>query len=361
MKTIALLPEPSAWLERAIEKYTDSDVSILAPWALPNWAARIAPSPLKRFTVSRTASFGRGAMGFPALELAARAYSRGRRDRIFQSQFALRQASSVWASRTKGLNQAHRIIAPCLSARRLFANNGDAENVLLVDLPLFRTMHEDLDRAARANPSCEFLRRYRAPSWAIVEQESEIAMADRIVVRGRFAQQELIKLGVAPERITVVETSYAPIQPCRIRVPGELRVLLPGLAAARHGTAQLLGALQSRPWLRVALRPGEGSEPASLLRHPQVSIANAKTLAGVDAVIAPSLCEAYFPEVRVAAASGIPVIATMRGAGAVAHEELTIELPSDVERGLACALDALHGAQPSRHTRLDLITASLPH
>lgn len=361
MKSVALLAEPSTWLEAALQSCTESGTHVLAPWLLPSWVSQVAPSPLKRFTSVRAFGEGRGAVGFTALELAARVYSRGRRHKIFQSQFALRQASSIWASHTRELTQAKRILAPSLSARRLFAARSEAEAILLLDLPLFRTMHEDLDRAAAAHPDCKFLQRYRAPSWAILEQECEIAMADRLVVRGRFAQQELIKLGVSPERITVLEISYAPVVPERTRIPGELRVLLPGLAAARHGTAQLLALLETRPWLRIALRPGEGAEPASLMRHAQVSVAKNDTLAGVHAVVAPSLCEAYFAEVQIAAASGIPVIATMRGAGAVPHDELTIELPDDVERGLACALDALHQAEPSEHEQKLCTSTPLPH
>ncbi len=348
MRAVALCVEPSPWLDRAIQNYSHSDLHTLVPWRVPGWAPRFAPPSLKRF-VSLRAAQGRGALGYPALELATRLYSRGRRDKMFQCQFALRQASSIWASRTPELRLAHHVLAPSLSARRLFAARSKAEAILLLDLPLFRTMHEDLDRAAAAHPDCKFLRRYRAPSWAIVEQECEIAMADHIVVRGRFARQELIKLGVSPDRITIVETAYQPITPNRLRAHGLLRVMLPGLAAARHGTAQLLASLETRPWLRIALRPGEGAEPESLMGHPQVSRANATTLSEVDAVVAPSLCEAYFPEVRIAAASGIPVVATMRGAGAVSHEELTIELPSAIERGLACALDALHDSDPSDH------------
>ena len=360
MKTVVLLSEPTPWLRAAIQKYSDTALDLLAPWALPPWAKRLSPSPLKRFIAQRTANEARGAMGFTALEVFARLYSRGQRDKIFQSQFGLRQAASIWAARTSEVQGATCILAPSLSARRPFAANSSAEAVLLLDLPLFRTMHEDLDRAAAAHPDCAFLRRYRAPGWAIVEQECEIAMANRIVVRGRFAQQELIKLGVPPERITMAEVPHTRVRPRRTRVPGELHVLLPGLAAARHGTEQVLAALNARPWLRIALRPGEGAEPASLIKHPQVRLAHAASLCEVDALLAPSLCEAYFPEVRIAAASGIPVIATMRAAGAVPHEDLTIELPSNVQRCLACALDALHGAEPSKHVRADLVSAQLP-
>lgn len=345
MKTVAHEAEPSLWLRHALQTLAPENLLRLAPWALPPWAASYAPRQLQRFVDQRITSSAIPGYGFTALELAGRLYSRGKRDRIFLSQFALRQLGSVWASRTREIAQAGHIVAPSLAARRLFTTGSNIQTTLLLDLPIFRTMHNDLDLAAKLHPDCAYLRRYRAPSWAIVEQESEIAIADRIIVRGRFAKDEVVNLGVSPSRVTVVETPCTPIRPRRIRTPGELHILFPGLAAARHGSAELLATIAARPWLHVFLRPGEGSEPAGLLSHPRVHTANAETLANVDAVVAPSLCEAYFEEVQVAVASRIPTIATERGAGAASHDALTIELPSDVERGLACALDALYGTE----------------
>ncbi len=343
MKTVVHEAEPSPWVRHALSKLAPENLQRLAPWALPAWAASAAPQALQRFASLRVETSAKSALGFTALELAGRLYSRGRRDRMFRSQFALRAAGAMWAASTREAADAQHLLAPSLAARRLFAKHAHAETTLLLDLPLFRTMHDDLDRAAKKHPECEFLRRYRAPSWAIVEQECEIAMADRVIVRGRFAREEVINLGVSPSQVSVLEPPCTPVVPRRVRTPGELHVLLPGLAAARHGTSELLATLQGRPWLRVHLRQGEGAEPKELLSHPQVVVANQHTLGQVDAVIAPSLCEAYFPELQVAARSGIATIATERAAGATPHDELTLELPMDVERGLACALDALFG------------------
>ncbi len=290
----------------------------------------------------RTGSQGVGAPGYVALELAARAFARGQRDRMFQTQFALRQSSSVWAGRRREVREAGRIYAPSLSARRLFVRNDDAEKILLLDLPVFRVMHEDLDKAASTHPTCGFLNRYRAPAWALVEQEVEIAMADRIIVRGRFAKRELAQLGASEDTISIAPLPVPPIESCIKPESGKLRILLAGLAAARHGTVELLSVLKDRPWLRVALRSGEGAEPQALLQHPQVCLASEMTLSQVDAVISPSLCETYLPQVHIAAASGIPVIATLRGAGSVPQNLLAAEISGDVERGLARALDALY-------------------
>lgn len=348
MSALLHLAEPSAWAEIATAHEPAAGLVRLAPWALPAWAKQYAPGPLRRFASIRSGSHGIPAPGFAGLELAARIYSRGERDRLFDSQFVLRQTSSLWAARRPEVANAERLYAPSLSARRLFTSNQRAEKILLLDLPLLRAMHEDLDSAAAKHPSCAFLRRYRAPGWAIVEQECEIAMADTIIVRGRYARQILVGLGVPDRRIIVQPMPVAAVPACTERVPGQLRVLLAGLAAARHGTQEVLAVLATRPWLRVYVRAGEGAEPRELLEHPQVLRAGVDCLAQVDAVLAPSLAEAYHHDVHVAAASGIPVIATLRGAGSVPHDWLTIELPSSVQRGLACALDALYGSDSAR-------------
>ena len=99
---------------------------------------------------------------------------------------------------------------------------------------------------------------------------------------------------------------------------GRKRVLLAGLAAARHGTMEALAAVAARPHVTLLVRPGEGMEPADLLAHPQVAVADdaqRRHLRGVDLVLAPAWCETYLAEVTTAAAVGVPVVATQRAAG----------------------------------------------
>ena len=64
----------------------------------------------------------------------------------------------------------------------------------------------------------------------------------------------------------------------------------------------------------------------------------------VDAVLAPSFGETYLPEVSQASASGIPIIASLRGAGAVPRDMLFAELPARIGSALGIALDALYAA-----------------
>lgn len=361
MSSVLLMPEPSSWARTSVDRESPEELSILAPWALPAHASRLSPPSLRRFTSLRAGDHRWPAPVFTALEVAARIYSQGHRTRLFQTRFALRRAASLWAQGREEIQSASRVYAASLSARRLFARNEDAEKILLLDLPLLRIMHDDLDRAAHEHADCGFLRHYRAPDWAIIEQETEIAMADRIIVRGRFAREALGRYGVERESVHISPMAFEHVEGRRRRKDGELRVLLAGLAAARHGAAEVLSILEGRPWLRVVVRDGEGAEPPALLEHPQVIRSADASCSDVDAVIAPCLCEAYLPEVHSAAAAGVPVIATTRGAGAVPRDDLTIELPESVERGLACALDALFGAEPSKHFSPSLVAAALPH
>jgi hypothetical protein len=117
--------------------------------------------------------------------------------------------------------------------------------------------------------------------------------------------------------------------------------LLAGLAAARGGTHETLAALEGRPHLTLLVRPGEGTEPSSLLAHPRVRIASRSALErleGVDAVLAPAWCETYPREVPLAIERAVPIIGTLR---AVAREQATHVVDAGDASGLGAALDAL--------------------
>jgi hypothetical protein len=215
-------------------------------------------------------------------------------------------------------------------------------------MPGLRCLHDDLDLAAAQHRHCAYLNRYRAPDWTIVDQEVEWQLADEIHVRGRFARQLLLNQGVPAEKIVLLESPVqSPLLRESSKTRAKLHVLLAGLASARHGTNEILRALEFRPWLEVYARAGEGTEPADFMEHPQVHHSDPNTLAQVDALLVPSFCETYLPELRLAAASGIPIIASLRGAAAIPHQELFAELPPMIEPGLGSALDALHRATRS--------------
>jgi hypothetical protein len=105
-------------------------------------------------------------------------------------------------------------------------------------------------------------------------------------------------------------------------------VLLAGSAAARHGVHEALAAIDGIEDATLWVRPGEGMEPRDLLSRNRVRVAPSELHARVqnaDVVLAPAWCESYPPEVPLAAAMGIPVIATDRAAGWV-----------DLDRAGAC-------------------------
>jgi glycosyltransferase involved in cell wall biosynthesis len=281
-------------------------------------------------------------MGYPLAELAARAWARTKTDRTLHARFVFRDLGGRWAAKQACLTRADTVIAPSCAARALFAAAPQAKKILLLDMPGLRALHDDLDLAAAHNARSVYLNRYRAPDWVLVNQEVEWQLADEIHVRGRFVQDLLIARGIPEDKIQFVpQRIEQPVARKEGRAGSQVRVLLAGLASARHGTHELLSALHERPWLEIYARSGEGCEPAEFVQHPRVHRATKESLAEVDAVVVPSFCETYLPELRQAKASGIPVIATLRGAAHLSANQLFAELSPKLGHSLPRALDKL--------------------
>ncbi len=240
--------------------------------------------------------------GLGAARLGVRAWTRGETDRRYRGDFALRVAIDAWAAREVRRRRPHTVIAASLAARRTFAAARDigAQAVLVLDLPLFRALHRDLDRAAQVWPERAFLRRFRAPAWAIARQEAERVLADRIIVRGAYAEALCLADGIAAAKLARLAIPARPL-PRPASPTGRIR--LAGLAAARHGIDTALAAARLLG-LELVVRVADGSEPADLARRPGVIV---DPHAAVDAVICPAVCEAYPGELRV---TGLPVIAS---------------------------------------------------
>lgn len=383
-------PEPAPWLVPVIEMALQAGpVRVLAPWAVRAGAPGWLPGRLRNFWQRRRLTVeGLDAPvtlpGWALGEGALRAWAGARVDRTLAARFALRAAvdwlSARWLSaRGQGVRV---VIAPSCAAQHTFAAAArqGAAGFLLEDLPDVRGLHADLDAAARVHPDCVFLRRYRASRAVIVRQEAERALASALIVRGQHAQRERVRLGFASARILALEpdmgvsTAMRAARPVdagaseRVRA-GTARVLLAGLAAARHGTVEALAAVRARPGLTLLVRPGEGMEPPDLLAHPQVAVVSEderRQLRGVDVVLAPAWCEAYLDEVALAERAGIPVVATLRGAGWVTS--VAAITPGDVgalgaalDGAIAMARDAEHGPSDVQRTRVRLVRERFVH
>jgi hypothetical protein len=272
-----------------------------SPLAAPAWLAR-APGAVGRYARRRGAPHDVDAPALLAVEAGLRAWAGGATDRRYRIDFAMRAAIDAWAAREVRRRRPRIVVAPSLAARRTFAAAREigAATVLAVDVPLLRALHRDLDRAAAAWPARDFLRRFRAPSWAIARQDAERVMADLVVVRGAYARALCLADGVPAARLAILPG----LPPRAVPVPRVAtgRIRLAGLAAARHGVdtalavAQLLG-------VTLVVRVGEGTEPAELARRDGVAVDDDP----VDAIVCPAICEAYPDELR---AIGIPIIAS---------------------------------------------------
>jgi hypothetical protein len=270
------------------------------PLALPGWLAR-APGPLGRYAARRAGS-GSRAPALLAADAALRAWARDRTDRRYEADFLLRAAIDAWAARMVRRRRPRLVIAPSLAARRTFAAARaiGAATVLALDVPLLRALHRDLDLAAERWPERAFLRRFRAPSWAIARQEAERVMADLVLVRGAYAHALCLADGVPEARLA--RLPQRPPRPLPSPLAPTGRIRLAGLAAARHGADTALAAARALG-LTLVVRVGEGTEPAELATLPGVATDGGP----VDAVICPAICETYPDEVR---AAGVPVIAS---------------------------------------------------
>src|SRR6185436_3885263 len=323
-----------------------------SPLALPGWLARV-PGPLGRYAARRVGPASPPplllrAPHLPLAEAALRAWSGDRTDRRYRADFLLRAVIDAWAADLVRRRQPRLVIAPSLAARRTFAaaRAVGAATVLVLDVPLLRALHRDLDAAAQRWPRRAFLRRFRAPSWAIARQEAERVMADLVLVRGAYAHALCLADGVPEARLARLPQRPARALPTPLAPTGRIR--LAGLAAARHGVDTALAAARALG-LQLVVRVGEGAEPADLARLPGVATDDAP----VDAIVCPAICETYPDEVR---ASGVPVIASpmasLDGAGpdpldpgafadAIRHQLAAGARPAPLPRPLAPRLGAL--------------------
>lgn len=298
---IAVAATSHALLPLIADCHAAGDTEVWAPLGMPAWLARV-PGPVGRFAGRRSALDGdlRGPVSI--VDAALRAWAGERTDRGYHAQFLLRLAIDRWCARQVRARAPKVVIASSLAARETFAAARElgARCVLVLDLPLLRPLHRDLDRAATRWPERAFLRRYRAPSWAIARQEVERVLADLILVRGPYARALCLADGIPSSRLAALPLPPPPVIAAPSRRTG--RVRLAGLAAARHGIDTALAAARALE-VTLVVRVGEGSEPAELTRLPGVATDDAPC----DAVICPAICETYPPELR---AIDLPVIAS---------------------------------------------------
>ncbi len=330
-------------------------IFVVAPERVP-WVASVPRCidpgrPVRVFAPWSTPALGTAWAG---LKLGLRVRARGRVERVMAHRFALRRVLDALAARAIP-KEARAVVAPSLGARRVFAaaHERGIATYLVEDLPDFRGLHRDLDAAAERHPDARFLRRYRAALPLLVRQEAERALGDELFLRGAFARDARLEAGFTPDRLKAIPlppTQWAPRSALH-----RTRILLAGLAAARHGSYEAIAAVASFPQAELLVRPGEGAEPRGILEFPGVRAANREELArlqGVSLVLAPALCECYPPEVPLAIERGVPVIATRRAAGWCNLDEITGReiAPGDIEQ-LRQAIDsALMQVSQTGHT-----------
>jgi hypothetical protein len=311
-------PEPADWVEPLVRalRAAGEEASVYAPWSLPVAPPGWVPEPValpwrRRSSVSDTR--GENPVWWLA-DAALRAFGGTSVDRVLRSRVARRSACDRLASRAIP-EGASTVYAPSLGARRVLAAAArrGIRTVLVEDLPSLRELHDDLDAAAIRWPDARFLLRFRAPATWVSEQRAERELTDRILVRTGHARR--LRLAEGRRDVALAPSSAPPpIAPEPVRRPPRT-LLLAGVAAARHGTFDLVEAIGARTDVTLLVRPGEGTEPADLLARPWVRVATSAQrarLVGVDLVVAPAWCETAPPELETARALGVPLLASNR-------------------------------------------------
>lgn len=354
---VVVAPEPAPWVGPVIQAALRvGSVEVFAPWAVPTSLAELVPERLRSGLARRTLDLAptRTLPGWIAVEAASRLWSRGLTDRQMVARFALRSGVDALAARWLS-PRCEAVIAPSLAARRVFAKAArwGSPTMLVEDLPSLRAMHLDLDAAAAHHPQATFLRRFRASPGAVAEQEAERVLASHVLLRSRFARGH--HDGRPVETLLDLPLPTPVPSPRAAARSGPARLLLAGVAAARHGTFEALAALARRPD-ELLVRVGEGTEPADLIRRAGVRASTREereALLGVDLVLAPSWCESHAPEVALAAAAGVPIVATRRGAGLVDLARAGVEVqPGDVY-GLTAAVERALSMAPDPQPTID--------
>ncbi|OJH39654.1 hypothetical protein [Cystobacter ferrugineus] len=347
---LVIAPEPAPWLPRLSSLLEEGPpAQVLAPWSLPEGPERwdALPSRLRAAWRRRTVPEAGnhrvwGLPGWWAVEAGMR-WSGRTAAATFSSRFLLRE----WVARTVAPllpARVETVVAPSLCAREIFAvaRRRGARCVLVEDVPSLRQLHADLDDAASHHPEEAFLRNHRARAADVARQEAERVLADEIWVRGEFLREHLVAGGCARERLRELRVLTESAPPSPQAPKGAERVaLLAGPALARSGLREALAVLDARPQWRLWVRPTEGTNLREL-GHPRLTQVTAhvqRGLHGVDAVLALSWCESYPAELALAAARGIPIIATDRASGFLScHGVPRGDVPAVLSR-----LDALNG------------------
>lgn len=299
---IAVIATSSALDPLIAQAREAAEVEVWAPLAVPAWLERV-PGAIGRFARRRgVTSDVRGPLVIA--DAGLRAWAREATDRRYLAELGLRYAIDAWAARQVRERKPEVVIASSLAARETFsaAREIGSRCVLAMDLPMLRALHHDLDRAAERWPERAFLRRFRAPSWAIARQEIERVLADLILVRGPYARSLNLADGIPPPRLAPLPQPAPRAQVASDQGGPCNRLRLAGLAAARHGIDTALAAARELG-MTLAVRIGEGTEPADLASLPGIATDDAP----VDAIIAPAICECYPPELH---ATDLPVIAS---------------------------------------------------
>ncbi|MCC4249433.1 glycosyltransferase family 4 protein [Microbacterium testaceum] len=214
------------------------------------------------------------------------------------------------------------MIAQYTSALDAFRSAGAAKRVLLYPIAHHRWMRDFLGQEAERNPDwAPFLQGHDILGEDEADLDSEIELADLIIVPSSFARDTFIQAGVAGSRIRVV-----PLGTDISTIPQATRtdrftVMFAGQLNQRKGISYLLDAFDRAqiPEARLVLIGGAGEDIRTHIRrnYPHVDIQGTRprwklklAMAEADVLVMPSLAEGFGLVALEAMSVGTPAIVT---------------------------------------------------
>lgn len=339
---LVVAPEPALWLAPLLQQLGRS-VCVVAPWAID---PRVPLCGVLRQRLARRRPPAVDRLPFAPGWIVLEHLARRIRGPISAKLELRRLLDRLVALRLQRMgSRFSAVYAPSLAALRTFAaaRPRGIETVLIDDLAGLRTLHTDLDAAARALPQSAFLRNYRAPARLVVCQEQEWVLASHALTGSHRSRRRLARAGLAASKIEPIP--MPPATPMFTHDPSARAVLLAGNAASRYGLEVALEALSPLGDVELFVRPGEGAHPPSL-RNPIVRQVGPGDEVAIAAVVAPSWVECAPPEVAAAARESVPIVATPQALGWLVPGRRVVEVRVGDAVGLRAAVARLLARSP---------------
>lgn len=253
-------------------------------------------------------------------------------------QLVLRSRTrAVMTAAQKAFEREYAVVASWGCAEEVFRVAKDRGRVCILNYPIAHhrfTQRYLLEEVERNPDFRDSITIHRRPVWEQEQLDSEVELADYILVGSTFVRDSFIAEGVSAEKIRVIPYGADTQLFCsgndRLGNGDRLQLLFVGQIGQRKGISYLLKAVQSIRSRGVSLTlvgkiqgSGRGLVPyrESFLHLPHVPHEDLATIyRKADVFVFPTVLEGMGIVVLEAMASGLPVITTPNGPGDIVRD-----------------------------------------